>query len=238
MGTVKVNFADVEDFDAVPEGVYHAEITKVEYREPREKGKAPYLNVEYTIDDPEEFIGRKVWEVLSWAPKALFRMRDFFRAAGFEDDEYDLEVDEDTKLLTSPDLTEEGVTVTIENEIYDKKERNRVASVEFDNPPGLDETVEVEGDEEEDEEEDIEDEEEEDDEDTEEVEEEVEEEEEEEEEVKPARKAPVKASPAKATPVKATPAKAAPAKVSPVKKATPAPARTTKTTPAKKRTFR
>lgn len=130
MTKVKVNFGDVQDFDALPEGVYEAVIEKIEYREPKEAGKAPYLNVEYTVQD-EEYQGRKVWEVLSWSPKALFRMRDFFRAAGFEDDEYDLEIDEESNLLLEPDLTGESVELTIENEIYNKKEVNRVVAIEF-----------------------------------------------------------------------------------------------------------
>lgn len=156
MSRIKVNFGDVEGFDALPEGTYTATIEKIEYRPAKEAGKSPYLNVEYTVSEPEEFAGRKVWEVLSWAPKALFRMRDFFRAAGFEDDEYDLDVDEESGLLLDPDLSGEAVEVTIENEIYNKKEVNRVVAVEFLNPTGPEEDEGTE-----DEEEDTEDEEEE-----------------------------------------------------------------------------
>jgi hypothetical protein len=141
---IKVNFGDVEGFDALPEGVYTATVEKIEYRPAKEAGKSPYLNVEYTVSEPEEFAGRKVWEVLSWAPKALFRMRDFFRAAGFEDDEYDLDVDEESGLLLDPDLAGEAVEVTIENEIYNKKEVNRVVAVEFLNPSGPEEDEEEE----------------------------------------------------------------------------------------------
>lgn len=129
MGKVKVNFADIQDFEALPEGVYSAVIEKVEYREPKEKGKAPYLNVEYTVSEGE-FDGRKLWEVLSWAPKALFRMRDFFLAFGFEDGAYELDIDDESNLLMDPDLAGYAVELTVENEIYNKKEVNRVVAME------------------------------------------------------------------------------------------------------------
>lgn len=143
MGKVKVNFGDVQEMGAVPEDTYEAVIEKIEYREAKEKGKFPYLNVEYTITEGE-FEGRKVWEILSWSPKALFRMRDFFAAAGYEDEEYDLDVDEDSNILLEPDLTGEAVVLTVENEIYEKKERNRVIATEFVTPPGSGEEEEEE----------------------------------------------------------------------------------------------
>lgn len=129
MPKVKVNFADIEDFEALPEGVYSAVIEKVEYREPKEKGKAPYLNVEYTVSEGE-FESRKLWEVLSWSPKALFRMRDFFLAFGFEDGAYELDIDDESNLLLDPDLVGYAVELTVENEIYNKKEVNRVVAME------------------------------------------------------------------------------------------------------------
>lgn len=135
MPRVKVNFADVQDFEALPEGVYEAIVEKIEYREPKEQGKYPYLNVEYTITD-EEFAGRKVWEVLTWNPKGLFRMRDFFAAFGYEQEDNDLDIDDESNLLIDPDFTGEAVELTIENEIYNKKEQNRVVAMEVLNPPG------------------------------------------------------------------------------------------------------
>lgn len=152
MAKIKVDFSKAESFDTLPEGTYDAVIEKIEYREPTNpNAKAPYLNVEYTIAGGE-FDGRKVWEVLSFSPKGLFRMKDFFAAFGIDQDEAELDVDEDSNLLLDPDLADTPVTLTLEVEPhYDKAKArkgetvNRVSSVEpVDGPESDDEEAPAE----------------------------------------------------------------------------------------------
>jgi len=85
-----VDFTDVEerDFDPVPRGQYLVEITGAEERDGQEY---PYLNFELTIKEgPENVEGvedRKLWDILSFSPKALWKLKGFLAVAGYDDDD-------------------------------------------------------------------------------------------------------------------------------------------------------
>lgn len=76
-----IDFTDVEagGFDPVPRGRY---IVQVEEAEIRDGNKAPYLNIQFNIIGPAEYEGRKLFDILSFSPKALFRLKRFYIAAG------------------------------------------------------------------------------------------------------------------------------------------------------------
>lgn len=126
---IPLDFDGVEDFDVIPAGVYPAVIEKLTYKEAKEAGKFPQVSVEYTVTDPE-FEGRKLWQNLSFSPKAVFRMAKFF--AAFGEDYAELEVDEDTGVVTDPDLAGMAVEVKTFVEPYQGVDRNKI-----DEPPVL-----------------------------------------------------------------------------------------------------
>lgn len=89
---------DMTKNEPLPEGVYHVRVTKAEVVQPtveKVRGKAaegkeafPYVNYEYTVtgDSPEEYHGRKVFEVGTLQPGATFVNRSVLTACGFEED--------------------------------------------------------------------------------------------------------------------------------------------------------
>lgn len=117
MSSIKVplDFDGVEDFDNIPAGVYPAVIEKLTYRpalsesESKDgKAKSASVSVEYTVTDPE-YEGRKLWQNLYFTPKAMWRAARFFKV--FEVDYRELTVDEETGIVTDPDLS--GIAVEV-----------------------------------------------------------------------------------------------------------------------------
>lgn len=82
---VVVDFSDVEerDFTPLPRGRYAVEVTDCEIREGTEY---PYLMVEQTVIEGD-YTDRKLWDNMSFSPKALWRLKGFYRAIGASDDE-------------------------------------------------------------------------------------------------------------------------------------------------------
>lgn len=117
MSSIKVplDFDGVEDFDNIQAGVYPAVIEKLTYRPALDeteskdgKAKSASVSVEYTITDPE-YEGRKVWQNLYFTPKAMWRAARFFKV--FDVDYRELTVDEDTGIVTDPDLSGQAVEI-------------------------------------------------------------------------------------------------------------------------------
>jgi hypothetical protein len=130
-----VNFSDVEDFEAIPEGEYGAEVDKVEVRR-NKADDGDYLNWEFVILDGD-YENRRLWLITSLKPTALFRLKDIFEQLDvLEGDEMELEYDDDQDVTTSsgprllyPDVEGMEVSIRVKNETYDGKERNKVESV-------------------------------------------------------------------------------------------------------------
>lgn len=135
MGRTNINFAEVEGgFEAVPEGTYDCVIEKVEVRQSKSSDH-DYLNWEYKIADGE-YEGQRLWDITSFSPRALFRMKDVFEALGVLEDEMELDWDDDVDItpeagpsLLEPDVLGMEATLVVKNEIYENKERNRVHEV-------------------------------------------------------------------------------------------------------------
>jgi hypothetical protein len=81
MSPFKVDFSDVQEFDAMPAGVYEAVVTTI--RESEEEGRSgyPYSIVEMTVKEGE-FENRKLWLNLSHSPKAAFKVKEFLLSVG------------------------------------------------------------------------------------------------------------------------------------------------------------
>ena len=136
MGSININFADVENaFETIEEGRYPVVVEKVEVRESKSSDH-PYLNWELTITEGEHE-GRKLWQITSLSPKAFFRLKDQFMSLGLidgDEEDFPLEWDDDVDitpttgpLVISPELAGVAATalVTIDYD-YDPKGRNKV----------------------------------------------------------------------------------------------------------------
>lgn len=137
MTRVAVDFSQVEEFEPIENGNYLCEITNVEYRDTEVEDKYPYLNVEYTVREDGEFQGQKTWGIWSLSPKALWRMKQDWENLGIlaEDQEIDIDYDEDTNVVTEPELIGLQAIVTIKQESYEGRTTSRAQAVVGDDAP-------------------------------------------------------------------------------------------------------
>lgn len=137
MAGIRINFAEVSGgFDPVPEGTYEVIIEKVEVRDSKSSDN-DYLNWEFRITD-EEYEGQRLWNITSLSPKALFRLKEDLLTLGVieEDEEVELEWEEDVDITQSegprllfPEVEGLACCVQVRNEVWEGKERNKVAAV-------------------------------------------------------------------------------------------------------------
>jgi len=127
MAKLTVDFSDAESFDAVPAGEYPVVVIEVEVRE-SQRSEHPYLNWELEITEGEA-TGRKLWMMTSLSPKALWRLQQVFENLGLPQDEVELEVDDDTGLVTEPELAGLPAVAPVTNEVYEGRERARVETL-------------------------------------------------------------------------------------------------------------
>lgn len=127
---IPVNFADVQEFEALPEDEYLAIIEKAEMRLPTEEGKFPYINLQMKVTEGE-FAGRVVFTILSFSPKALFRMKQAFENLGLidPDAEMDIDYDEDTLQVTEPELVGVPCRITLGTRTYEGNLQNEVKAI-------------------------------------------------------------------------------------------------------------
>lgn len=80
-----VDFSNVEerDFSPIPRGRYVVEITNAEIREGNE---FPYLMVESTVASGD-FADKKLWDNMSFSPKALWKLKQFYRGLSVSDED-------------------------------------------------------------------------------------------------------------------------------------------------------
>lgn len=128
MARTTVDFSDAQSFEALERGEYHALIEKVEYREATEEGKYDYLNVELTITEPG-FEGRKLWFIWSLSPKALWRMKQSFENLGLPSDVIEIDYDDDTMLVTEPELVGLPLIAVVTQRTYQGQVQNNVDTV-------------------------------------------------------------------------------------------------------------
>lgn len=116
MGSLTVSFADVPDRSPLKPGKYEVVIQQVEVKQ-SESGEHPYLN--WTLEVTEgEHEGRKLYMITSLSPKSLWNLQNVLQSFGLEGDEVELEVDEDTNMLISPDLSGEVAIATVAAQMY------------------------------------------------------------------------------------------------------------------------
>ena len=135
MGRVTIDFSDVQDFDVLDEGEYPVVISKAEFKPAREEGKFPYINLELDLtEEPNK--GRKLWMILSFSPKALWRMRDVFENLGIYDDAMEVDYDEESMLVTQPELAGLPAPAVVTHREWEGKTQTQVdALISSDNAP-------------------------------------------------------------------------------------------------------
>lgn len=125
MTRVTVDFSDVQEFEPLGKGEFPVLVEKVEYREAQTEDKYDYLNWELTVSDGE-FQGRKLWFITSLSPKALFRMKDIFENLGLPSDVVEIDYDEDTNLVTEPELSGIPAVAVVSTRMYEGRTQDNV----------------------------------------------------------------------------------------------------------------
>jgi len=137
---IKVNFAGSTTFKKIPDGKYHAKVKSIDEDE---GDQGPYWKWRFEIVEDGKLKGQSPMPyTTSFAPKALWNLRQLLESLGVEvpDDEVTLDKDEYVDL---------ELIVRVENEVWEGKERPKVTDFE-----ALTETAEVDDDEEDEKEED------------------------------------------------------------------------------------
>lgn len=136
MPRITVDFSDVQEFEVLPKGEYAAVIAKAEWREPQDSDKYPYINLEFDVkevvnvsDEVDLGNGRKLWAILSTSPKALWRMKQVFENLGIYMEELDIDVDDETNAVLSPELVGLPCHVTVSKRVYEGREQNQVDAI-------------------------------------------------------------------------------------------------------------
>ena len=125
MPTFSFNFDDIPD--SVPgEGEIEAVIDNIELKYGKDSGK-PYLNWTFTIVEGDHEKS-KLWMITSLADTALFRLKQIAEQLGFEG-LFELEIDENTNMVTYPPLDGTAVTLDIHHEEYQGRKTAKVSNI-------------------------------------------------------------------------------------------------------------
>lgn len=128
MARTTVDFSDVQDFEPIEAGEYPVIVEKVTYVEQEAEDKYDYLAWELEITEGE-FKGRKQWLNTSFSPKALFKLKEVLENLDLFEDELDIDYDEDTMLVTTPELSGVPAVAVIEVSTYNNRPTNNVATL-------------------------------------------------------------------------------------------------------------
>jgi len=115
---VTVDFTDVETRELIPDGDYHVRVEEIEQEE---GDKGPYLN--WVLKIPSgEYKGKKLYYMTSLTKQSLWNLRAVLEALG-------VEVPKSKMSLDLPSYKGLEMGVTVETEIYRKKEKNVVVDI-------------------------------------------------------------------------------------------------------------
>jgi hypothetical protein len=128
MARKSVDFSDVQGFEPLEKGEYAVMFEKLEMREAQEADKYDYINVELTVTEPG-FEGRKLWMNWSFSPKALWRMKQSLENLGLPADQIDVEYDDDTMQVTTPELVGMPAIATVTQRVYQGQIQNDVGTL-------------------------------------------------------------------------------------------------------------
>lgn len=132
--TININFADVPTTEPVPAGDYLFIVENVVLRSSKDKidpdtqEKSQYLNWELTITEGP-FEGRRIFMMTSLVKKALWKLRSVLVNLDSYNENFDLDVDEDTNAVISPELVGLVGVVRVKMGMWDGKERSEVDTI-------------------------------------------------------------------------------------------------------------
>jgi hypothetical protein len=128
MPTIHLDFSGIEEFEPLPKGVYPVVIESVELRESTQTPDSYYLNWTLIVTDGE-YEGRKIWYTNGLTEKSMYYLHEQFldlAVIGEEDTELDLEIDEDTNFLISPEVAGIGCLADVGTQVRNGKLQNAV----------------------------------------------------------------------------------------------------------------
>lgn len=121
------------DFSKIPannvaDGEYDATLESVELRQ-SQNSEFPYLNWSFVLSGGEAS-GRKLYLTTSLSPKSLWNARDQFEILGFQvDDNLELEIDDESGMVTDPPLSNIPVRVLVFNEVYMGRNQPKISNI-------------------------------------------------------------------------------------------------------------
>ena len=121
MSILRVDFTNVEEFEVMPTDIYPVVITGIEERAGKTSG-LPYLNVEMAVTEGE-YEGRKLWGMVSFSPKAAFKVKEFLVACGVSAEELEGNYD-----VEPEDYIGIEILASVIVDQYNGKENNKVES--------------------------------------------------------------------------------------------------------------
>ena len=142
MARYKTDFSKVETFDLKPEGEYEGVIKELKFRPPRQGKQYPQISVTCVVTGGD-FDKQKAWQNLSFSPKALYRMVEFFQLFGIHkddlkaisdiDDEDPDQVDDEGNILIEPvvNVLDEPVLFTISHSTFQGKTNEQATVTEW-----------------------------------------------------------------------------------------------------------
>lgn len=112
-----INWEDVAESQLIPLGNYAARIDKVEPRKGEKTGN-PYWNFEFTITEPEQLVGRKLWDVFMLDVQSLWKIRGLAKAIGI-----DLSGE---RTLDSDEFLQQEVGIVVTHRQYEGQTQNNI----------------------------------------------------------------------------------------------------------------
>ncbi len=126
--TIHLDFSGIEEFEPLPKGQYPVIIESVELRESTQTPDSYYLN--WTLLCTEgEYENRKLWYTNGLTEKSMYYLHQQFLDLGVIDEEateLDLEIDEDTNFLISPEVAGIACIADVGTGIRNGKVQNNV----------------------------------------------------------------------------------------------------------------
>lgn len=131
---IKINFAEIQDFTPVPEGIYDVRVVEVTAKQ-NKKGDGTNLNWKLEIIEGE-FAERTLYLTTSLKHAALWKVKETFVGFGQDEDaeielEFDDEEDENgATRLVSPDMVDAVGIAHVSQTVYEGKVRNQIDKIE------------------------------------------------------------------------------------------------------------
>ena len=125
MAVIKIDFTNVPTYEVLPKGRYSVIVEKVEMKE---GPSAPYLNFTLKITEGEAE-GRSLFFKASLSEKAMFRLKPIMAALGEVSEHLDIQVDDETNLVTSPELVGRVAIADVIQEPYNGAVQNKVETL-------------------------------------------------------------------------------------------------------------